>query len=191
MGSCLIIPFIKKRRQRVREVQLTATGDQVEESSPISKPRLLVTGLPCSAPEARNGDRHCWSEQTWAESWAWGEGDRMESIRGPWVPGQASSCSQKGTGIHNQDRRNMAVQGVGAVRHLKGQTREFPGDLVVKTWHFHHCGPSSVPGLGIEIPYQTAAYRSQKKKKNSRAKLNINLPPLTPYLKPSLAPHCS
>ena len=59
----------------------------------------------------------------------------------------------------------MAVQGVGAVRHLKGQTREFPGDLVVKTWHFHHCGPSSVPGLGIEIPYQTAAYRSQKKKK--------------------------
>lgn len=94
-----------------------------------------------------------------------------ESIRGPWVPGQASSCSQKGTGIHNQDRRNMAVQGVGAVRHLKGQTREFPGDLVVKTWHFHHCGPSSVPGLGIEIPYQTAAYRSQKKKKKFKGQI--------------------
>ena len=43
--------------------------------------------------------------------------------------------------------------------------REFPGVLMVRTWHFHCCGLGSIPGLGTEIPLQAVARRSQKETK--------------------------
>lgn len=42
---------------------------------------------------------------------------------------------------------------------------QFPGGLVVRTWHFHHCSLGSIPGLGTEILYQVATCCDQKKKK--------------------------
>ena len=47
---------------------------------------------------------------------------------------------------------------------------EFPGDLVVRTWGFHHCGQGSIPGLRIEITHQAAAHSGKKKKKEKRKK---------------------
>ena len=48
--------------------------------------------------------------------------------------------------------------------------REFPGGLVVRTQHFHHWGPSSIPGLGTEIPHWAAACcRPKRKMKKSIA----------------------
>ena len=44
----------------------------------------------------------------------------------------------------------------------------FPGDLVVRSQHFHCCGLGSIPGLGTEIPHQSAAHNSQKKKKKKK-----------------------
>lgn len=52
---------MEKRRQRVRTVQLTVTHGQVQEIGPSDfEARLMGTGLLHSAPEARNGNRHCW-----------------------------------------------------------------------------------------------------------------------------------
>ena len=45
---------------------------------------------------------------------------------------------------------------------------EFPGDLVVRTWGFHHCGQGSIPGLRIEITHQAAAHSGKKKKKKKK-----------------------
>lgn len=42
--------------------------------------------------------------------------------------------------------------------------REFPGGLEVRTSHFHHCEPSSVPGMGTEIAPQVTACHSRGKK---------------------------
>ena len=36
-------------------------------------------------------------------------------------------------------------------RFLYNMDREFPGGPVVGTWHFHCCGPGSIPGLGTKI----------------------------------------
>ena len=36
-------------------------------------------------------------------------------------------------------------------------SREFSGDRVVRTLHFHCYDPGSIPGLGTEIPHQVAA----------------------------------
>jgi len=41
---------------------------------------------------------------------------------------------------------------------------------MVKTQCFPHCGPSSVPGLGTEIPHQAAAPCSKEKKKKKKEK---------------------
>lgn len=38
------------------------------------------------------------------------------------------------------------------------KSREFPGGLVVRIWHFHHSGPSSVFGLGTKIKHQTTVH---------------------------------
>lgn len=38
---------------------------------------------------------------------------------------------------------------------------EFPSGLVVRTWHFHHQGPGSIPGLGTEILHQATAHCGQ------------------------------
>ena len=43
------------------------------------------------------------------------------------------------------------------------KTWELPG-LVVRTLHFHHCGP----GLGTEIPNQATACCSQRKKRKKK-----------------------
>lgn len=49
--------------------------------------------------------------------------------------------------------------------HLKcNSLREFHGGLLVRIWHSHCCGSDLIPGLGIEIPHQTTAFYSQKKK---------------------------
>ena len=40
--------------------------------------------------------------------------------------------------------------------------REFPGGLVVRTQHCHHCSLDSIPGLGTEIPHQATAHLGQK-----------------------------
>ena len=45
--------------------------------------------------------------------------------------------------------------------------REFPGGVVVRIWCFPHCGPGSVPGLGIEILHQATTCHRPKKKKSS------------------------
>ena len=34
-------------------------------------------------------------------------------------------------------------------QHSSSIDREFPGGLVVRIQHFHHCGPRSIPGLGL------------------------------------------
>lgn len=39
---------------------------------------------------------------------------------------------------------------------------EFPGDRMVRTWCFHYCGLSSIPGLGTEIPHQAIADNKKK-----------------------------
>lgn len=48
--------------------------------------------------------------------------------------------------------------------HKKALSWEFPGDLVVRIQHLHCCSPGSIPGLGIESPYQAAACLSQRNK---------------------------
>ena len=35
----------------------------------------------------------------------------------------------------------------------KKVAREFPGGPVVRTWHFHCCGPGSMLGQGTKIPW--------------------------------------
>ena len=40
--------------------------------------------------------------------------------------------------------------------------RKFPGNPVVKTWHFHYHGQGSIPGQGTKIPQATQS--GQKKK---------------------------
>ena len=35
----------------------------------------------------------------------------------------------------------------------KKVAREFPGGPVVRTWHFHCCGPGSTLGQGTKIPW--------------------------------------
>lgn len=45
--------------------------------------------------------------------------------------------------------------------------------LVFKTQHFHHCGKSSIAGLGTEIPYQLIAYlgnNNNNKRRRGRIK---------------------
>ena len=49
----------------------------------------------------------------------------------------------------------------------KTQRREFPGGLVVKTWHFHCRGSGSIPDQGTKIPQATG----HNKKKNPKVKL--------------------
>lgn len=46
-----------------------------------------------------------------------------------------------------------------------GEVGTFPGGLVVRIWHFHPCGPSSIPDLGTEILPEAAAHHDKKKKK--------------------------
>lgn len=44
---------------------------------------------------------------------------------------------------------------------------------MVRTQHFHGCGPGSIPHLGIEIPYEAAAhcgYGKRKKEKQNKTK---------------------
>ena len=45
-------------------------------------------------------------------------------------------------------------------------SRESPGGLVLRTWHFHHCGLSWIPGLGTKISHQVAAPCGQDKNNN-------------------------
>ena len=53
---------------------------------------------------------------------------------------------------------------------LNTPAREFPGGLVVKTRHLHHCNQGSIPGLETEIPHQATACCSQKLKRKSSSK---------------------
>ena len=50
---------------------------------------------------------------------------------------------------------------------------KFSGGLVVRTQCFHCCGPSSIPGLGTEIPHQAAECPGQRKKKKRKEKVPI------------------
>ena len=59
--------------------------------------------------------------------------------------------------------------GIANLVHKINHHREFPGGLVVKMWHFHHCGLSSIPGLGTELS-SSHCMLWQKKKKNKRHK---------------------
>lgn len=45
---------------------------------------------------------------------------------------------------------------------------EFPDGLVVRTWHFHFCGPGSILGLRTEIPHLAAALHGQKQKAKTK-----------------------
>ena len=49
------------------------------------------------------------------------------------------------------------------LRNSKNLTEfgEFPGGLVLRTWHFHCCSLGSIPGLGTEIPPQATAHCDQ------------------------------
>ena len=49
--------------------------------------------------------------------------------------------------------------------HKKGgkRTNGVQGGLVHRTWCFHCCSLSSIPGLGTKIPYQDAACQKLKK----------------------------
>lgn len=47
---------------------------------------------------------------------------------------------------------------------------EFPGGLVIRSWHFHHCSPVSIPVLGIEILHHVAACSNALAKKKKRWK---------------------
>lgn len=50
---------------------------------------------------------------------------------------------------------------------------EFPGGLLVRILHFHHCSPSSIPSLGTEIhikPLHTAGGRGEARKEKGRTK---------------------
>lgn len=128
----VIIPLMKRRRQKVRKVQLTVTCGQVEEIRPCDfKARLVSTGLLYPAP-LRPGmgpsiAGALLTGQTRAESWRGEAGDqRMDSsdlsflcIRGPQVPGPASSCRQKGSGIQKQDRRNTSLGAGGTARSFR------------------------------------------------------------------------
>ena len=51
--------------------------------------------------------------------------------------------------------------------------REFPGGIGVRTWHLHHCGLGSIPGLRTEIPHQAATCYCQKKKKKKKIETKI------------------
>lgn len=48
---------------------------------------------------------------------------------------------------------------------------EFPGDRMVRTWCFHYCGLSSIPGLGTEIPHQAIADNKKKKEEEKKKEL--------------------
>ena len=39
---------------------------------------------------------------------------------------------------------------------------------MVRTWHFHHCGPGSIPGLATKIPHQVSACQGQKPEREGR-----------------------
>ena len=51
---------------------------------------------------------------------------------------------------------------------LSIQMREFPGGLVVRTQHFHHCGLGTIPSLRTEVPHQAAAHYGPKIKINNK-----------------------
>ena len=55
----------------------------------------------------------------------------------------------------------------------KSKIWEFPGDPVVRIWHFHCRGPGSIPSQGTKIP--KAAQNIQKKDKNPIKKWVKNL----------------
>ena len=55
------------------------------------------------------------------------------------------------------------------MNYLKLPDREFPGGLVVGTWHFHYHGQGLIPGQGTKIP-QTMWYG--QKVKHSKQSIN-------------------
>lgn len=50
----------------------------------------------------------------------------------------------------------------------KRSAREFPGGLLVWSWHFHHSSVGLIPGPRTEIPRQAAAHSENTKKPQTR-----------------------
>ena len=50
----------------------------------------------------------------------------------------------------------------------KTKSREFPGGLVVKTWHFHCRSAGSIPGQGTKI--DPTSHRARSKTKTPKSK---------------------
>ena len=53
----------------------------------------------------------------------------------------------------------------------KTKSREFPGGLVVKTWHFHCQGSGSIPGQGTKI--DPTSHRAPSKTKTPKSKTTM------------------
>ena len=47
---------------------------------------------------------------------------------------------------------------------------EFPGGLVVRTWHFQGCGQGSIPGVGTELQHQAATSCGKTKQNKTKQK---------------------
>ena len=58
---------------------------------------------------------------------------------------------------------NKVPQTLGGLKQQK--FREFPGGPVVRTLHFHCCGPGLIPGWGTKIPQATQHGQKKKKEK--------------------------
>ena len=61
------------------------------------------------------------------------------------------------------------------IKHERNVYKEFPGDLVVRTWHFHCPVLGSVPDWGTEIPQAIPQCQKGKKNKREREMYRIEL----------------
>ena len=61
---------------------------------------------------------------------------------------------------------------MGEVEHQNNGKRG--SSPVVKTQHFHHCGPGSISGLGTEIPHLALASLGQKTNKKEQQWEEVN-----------------
>ena len=68
------------------------------------------------------------------------------------------------------ERTKQKLKKITVIEHERNVYREFPGDLVVRTWHFHCSGLGSVPGWGTEIAQATPHCQKEKEREREKEK---------------------
>ena len=68
------------------------------------------------------------------------------------------------------ERTKQKLKKITVIEHEINVYREFPGDLVVTTWHFHCSGLGSVPGWGTEIAQATPHCQKEKEREREKEK---------------------